>query len=416
MGISRRDFVKGGVSLVTIGTTAGSFLKGAVAFAAQNPGAVLPELGGKTLVLVQMAGGNDGLSTLVPYTNGAYQSARPTLGFDAEQVLPLDTEFGLHPNLTGLKSLWDENKLAVIQGVGYPEQNYSHFKSMAIWQRADPGLTTTDGWLGRTLEAMESEVHDPFLGFNAGGSQPISLQGPVPVPSVGDPADYAFKVGGEPASPDHQRTQTLLRLYEEYPANSPFGVLLETTVDTAVESSAALAEAGERYTPAVEYPETSFAGGLSLLAQAIVGDLGMRVGHVTLGGFDTHTNQSDTHDDLMTALDGGISAFYADLEAHGKADDVIVLTWSEFARRVEENANGGTDHGAANLMFAVGRGVEGGMFGEPPSLEDLVDRGNLGYTTDFRSVYATVAERWLGVPASELLGDSWPQLGFIPAA
>ncbi len=416
MGISRRDFVKGGVSLVSIGTTASSFLKGAVAFAAQNPSSVLPDMGGKTLVLVQMAGGNDGLSTLVPYSNGSYQSARPTLRFDAEEVLPLDADFGLHPNLAGMKGLWDEGKLAVIQGVGYPDQNYSHFKSMAIWQRADPGLTATDGWLGRTLDAMESEAHDPFLGFNVGGSTPASFQGPVAVPSVSDPDDYAFKVGGQAASPDHQRTQTLLKLYEEYPANSPFGVLLETTVDTAVDSSAALAEAGDVYTPAVAYPETSFAGGMSLLAQAIVGDLGMRVGHVTLGGFDTHTNQRDDHDDLMTTLDGGISAFYSDLEAHGKADDVIVLTWSEFARRVQENASEGTDHGAANLMFAVGKGVEGGMFGEPPSLENLVDQGNLGYTTDFRSVYATIAERWLGVPADELLGETWPQLGFIPAA
>jgi uncharacterized protein (DUF1501 family) len=401
------------VALVSIGTTAGSFLKGAVAFAAQHPGDVVPGMGGKTLILVQMAGGNDGLSTLAPYRNGAYQSARLTLALGEEEVLQLDDEFGLHPNLVGLKGLWDDGKLAVIQGVGYPEQNYSHFKSMAIWQRADPELALTDGWLGRTLDAMESETHDPFLGFNVGGSTPISLQGPVQVPSVANPADYAFKVAGEAAGVEHQRTATLLKLYEEYPSTSPFGVLLETTLDTAVESSAALAEAGQLYTPAVEYPDTSFGSGLSLLAQAVVGELGMRVGHVTIGGFDTHTNQRAAHDDLMATLDGGLSAFYSDLEAHGKAEDVIVLTWSEFARRVEENANEGTDHGAANLMFAIGRGVQGGMYGEPPSLEHLVDRGNLGYTTDFRSVYATVAERWLGVQSQDLLGEQWPVLDFL---
>jgi len=416
MALNRRDFVKGGVALVSIGTTAGSFLKGAVAFAAQHPADVLPGMGGKTLILVQMAGGNDGLATLAPYTNGAYQSARPTLALGADEVLPLDGEFGLHPNLAGLKGLWDDGKLAVIQGVGYPEQNYSHFKSMAIWQRADPELALKDGWLGRTLEAMESEVHDPFAGFNVGGTTPISLQGPVQVPSVGDPADYAFKVGGETAPVDDQRTATLLKLYEEYPSTSPFGVLLETTIETAVESSGALAEAAKLYVPAVDYPDTSFASGLSLLAQAVVGNLGMRVGHVTIGGFDTHANQRAAHDDLMATLDGGLTAFYADLEAQGKADDVIVLTWSEFARRVEENANDGTDHGAANLMFAIGRGVQGGMFGEPPSLDHLIDRGNLEYTTDFRSVYATVAERWLGVQSADLLGQQWPVLDFLPAA
>jgi len=412
--LSRRDFIKGGVALVSIGTTAQSLLKGAVAFAAQHEGATNPAAAGRILILVQLAGGNDGLNTVVPAGSGAYRSARKTLAIPEEAVLPLAEGYGLHPNLAGLKRAWDEGKLAVVRGVGYPNQDYSHFKSMAIWQAGDPELKLDHGWLGRTLEKLESEQHDPFLGFNIGSSTPAELETPaVSIPSVQDPADYGFKVRGKPADASEPRTRTLLKLYEQYPAQSPYGVLLETTVEAAVASSAALAEAARRYRPAVAYPETSFGAGLSLLAEAIVGGLGVRVGHITLGGFDTHANQAADHGELMQVLDEGLTAFQADLEAHGRADDVLVLTWSEFGRRVAENANGGTDHGASSVMFALGSHVRGGLFGDPPSLERLVDNGNLGYTTDFRRVYATVIEGWLGVPHEELLGARWEQLGFV---
>ncbi|WP_322795716.1 DUF1501 domain-containing protein [Tepidiforma sp.] len=414
MTISRRDVIKGGIALVSIGTTAQSLLKGAVAFAAAQENAVNPAGAGKILILVQLAGGNDGLNTVVPAASGTYRSARRTLALAEDEVLPLGEGFGLHPGLKGLKQAWDAGRLAIVQGVGYPNQDYSHFKSMAIWQAGDPELKLRDGWLGRALEKLESSEHDPFLGFNIGNSTPPELQTPaVSVPSVTDPSDYAFKVRGTAADMREPRTATLLRLYEEYPAQSPYGVLLETTAETAVASSAALAEAGKRYQPAVPYPETSFGAGLSLMAEAIVGGLGVRVGHVTLGGFDTHTNQAEDHAELMAALDAGLSAFLADLEAHGRADDVLVLTWSEFGRRVAENANGGTDHGAGSVMFALGTQVRGGLYGETPSLERLVDNGNLGYTTDFRRVYATVLDGWLGVPHEELLGSRWDSLGFV---
>jgi uncharacterized protein (DUF1501 family) len=331
--------------------------------------------------------------------------------------LPLTANFGLHPSLAGMKGLWDSGKLAVVQGVGYPEQNYSHFKSEAIWQYADPELQQLDGWLGRTLDALEAEEHDPFLGFNIGRSTPVEMRTPnIAIPSVWDVADYGFKVGGEPVNPDEARSATLLKLYEEYPSTAPYGVLLETTADSAVSSSQLLVEAGNVYSPMVDYPDSSFGYGMSVLAQAIIGDLGVRVAHITLGGFDTHTNENSRHDGLMTTLDEGLSAFYADLEAQGMADDVLVLTWSEFGRRVQENANAGTDHGSASIMFALGSQVNQGLYGDPPSLTQLIDGGNLDFGTDFRSVYATVIERWFGAPADVLLGRQWDQLGFLPAA
>jgi len=413
---SRRDFVKGGVALVSIGTTAQSLLKGAVAFAAQNGAYVADPNNKKILVLVQLAGGNDGLNTIIPITDQTYRSTRSTLAIPEADILPLEQGFGLHPALAGLKGLWDSGKLAVVRGVGYPEQNYSHFKSMAIWQAGDPKLSMDNGWLGRTLEQMESQQHDPFLGFNIGSSTPDEMRTPkIAIPSVRNPEDYGVKVNGRLADPTQARTATMLKLYEQYPSSSPYGVLLETTAETAISSSRMLQEVANDYTPAVEYPDSSFASGLSVLAEAIIGDLGMRVGHITLGGFDTHNNQLVEHNDLMETLDAGLTAFYRDLAAHGRADDVLVLTWSEFGRRVQQNANGGTDHGAGSMMFALGNGVRRGLYGDPPNLAALVDNGNVPYTTDFRRVYATIIEGWLGVPHEALLGQRWEQLGFLAA-
>lgn len=412
--LSRRDFVRGGVALVSIGTTAQSLLKGAVAFAAQNSAYVADPNNKKILVLVQLAGGNDGLNTLVPSADPAYRSSRTTLAVPEADILPLAEGFGLHPSLVGMKGLWDAGKLAVVRGVGYPGQNYSHFKSMAIWQAGDPRLELQNGWLGRTLEQMESEEHDPFLGFKVGSSTPAELRTPnVAVVSVRNPEDYGVKVGGQLSDPAHARTATMLKLYEQYPSSSPYGVLLETTAETAISSSLMFQEAAKLYSPAVEYPDSSFGSGLSVLAEAIVGGLGMRVGHITLGGFDTHNNQLAEHTALMETLDAGLTAFYQDLAAHGKADDVLVLTWSEFGRRVQQNANGGTDHGAGSVLFALGNGVQQGLYGDAPDLGALVDNGNVPYTTDFRRVYATVIERWLGVPHEALLGQQWETLGFL---
>jgi uncharacterized protein (DUF1501 family) len=207
----------------------------------------------------------------------------------------------------------------------------------------------------------------------------------------------------------------MLKLYEQYPSSSPYGVLLETTAETAVSSSKMLQDAAGAYKAAAEYPDSSFGSGLSVLAEAVVADLGMRVGHITLGGFDTHNNQLTEQEDLLTTLDAGLTAFYSDLHAQGKADDVLILTWSEFGRRVQQNANGGTDHGAASVMFALGGGVQKGLYGDAPNLAALVDNGNVPFTTDFRRVYATVMERWLGVPSEELLGQKWDPLGFLAA-
>ena len=205
-----------------------------------------------------------------------------------------------------------------------------------------------------------------------------------------------------------------MKLYNSYPKTSPYAALLDTTALSARDGSQQLHDADAQYRAAVTYPTGPFAAGLKILAEAIVEGLGLRVGYVTLGGFDTHANQQATHDTLMKILADGLSAFYTDLSNHGKADTVVIMTWSEFGRRVEENGSLGTDHGTAAPMFVLGNPVNRGIFGEPPSLSSLDNTGNLKYNTDFRSVYATVLDRWLGASSQDVLGGSFGSQDFLP--
>ncbi|MBI2761715.1 MAG: DUF1501 domain-containing protein [Chloroflexi bacterium] len=408
---TRRDFVKHGTAMVALGAAVpGVFSRAALAERLDRPSGMAA---GKTLVIVQLAGGNDGLNTVVPYADGAYRDVRRTLGVPEDQVIRLDERVGLHPKLAPLKSLWDSQRMAIVEGVGYPNPNLSHFSSMHIWQTASPDGSQSGGWAGKYLDELERAEHDPFHGFNAGTSlAPEMTSGGTSVPAVGDVADYQLLTEGADPGGGPVRKTALLKLYEAYPKAAPYAALLETTVNDAVTSAAALQQAVAAYKPAVEYPRTPFGSGLQLLAEVIASQNGLRVGHVTLGGFDTHSRQLQSHERLMETLAGGLSVFMQDLEAHGKADDVLVMTWSEFGRRVPENGSQGTDHGTAAPLFVFGKGVRGGLYGAPPSLTNL-DNGNPRYTTDFRAVYATVIEKWLATSAAPLLGTSFPLLGFL---
>jgi uncharacterized protein (DUF1501 family) len=225
-----------------------------------------------------------------------------------------------------------------------------------------------------------------------------------------------YSVYPDPADGDggNARIQALMKLYNSYPKTAPYAALLDTTALSAQDGSSRLHSADAQYHPAVTYPTGSFGAGLKVLAEAIVQDLGLRVGYVTLGGFDTHANQSATHDLLMQTLANGLSAFYSDLAAHGKADNVVIMTWSEFGRRVEENGSLGTDHGTAAPMFVLGNPISKGIYGEPPGLSNLDQNGNLKYTVDFRSVYATVLDRWMGASSQDVLGGSFGSQNFLP--
>lgn len=413
--LNRRDFLKQSLAVVSLGVAVpGVFGRAVVASAAERGSATVAN--GKTLVVVQLAGGVDGLNVAIPYKDPAYRDNRPTLGVKDEDMLPLNDRIALHSSLTEMKDLFTAGHLAVVEGVGYPNPNYSHFRSMDIWQSADPDGVAKDGWLGRYFEDLTDLDGHPLAGLSVGRSLPSSMEAPkVAVPAIESSDTFSLKV---PAGDEGQkRTTSLMRMYDAYrPAKAQFAALLDTTLDSAQQSSKDLATAHTAYQPSVTYPQSSLASGLRLLAELIDsgkdGASPLRVGHVTLGGFDTHTQETTRITGLLKETSQSISAFLQDMDAHGHGDDVIVMTWSEFGRRVHENAQNGTDHGSSAPMFVAGKSVKGGFYGEPSPLNNL-DSGNLRFTTDFRSVYATVLEKWLQAPSKDVLGKQFDTLGFL---
>ncbi len=418
MQLTRRAMIKNGMLAVSAGMAMPAiFSRGlASAMALSRDGASFAQsAANRTLIVVQMAGGNDGLNTVIPYTDSLYKQMRPTLAIPDANVLHLDTRLGLHPNLQPLKAFWDTGQLAIVEGVGYPNQSLSHFQAMDIWQTLDLNGNGSEGWLGKLVSGLVDEAGHPFKALDVGTMTAQALRSiSAQVPTLANTKSYA--VAADPSDPDRgsTRMQALMNLYKSYPQSSPYAALLDATALSAQEGSQALKNADAMYRPAVTYPQEPFAAGLKILAEAIVQDLGLRVGYVTLGGFDTHANQQDTHNKLMTTLAEGLAAFYHDLSAHGKADNVIVLTWSEFGRRVEENGSQGTDHGTAAPLFVLGKAVNRGIYGEPPGLSNLDANGNLKYTVDFRSVYATVLDRWMGASSRDVLGGNFGGQNFLP--
>ena len=413
---SRRDFLKQGLLPVMAGSTVPSvFANGVAAAAADSPNA---SPNSRILVLVQLAGGNDGLNTLIPYQDGAYHDARPTLRQD-QGVLTLNNHVGLHPNLKGLKASWDAGQLAIVQGVGYPNASLSHFASMSIWETANVQGGIGDGWLGRYLNYLDQVGESPnhaLEGISAGSLVPPEMRSKTPVTALSSVKGLRLQPVNEHGT-QVDVENPLMRFYGAFKSSgpAPFGALLDTTLSEALQASHALQATDASYQAKAAYPVNSpIASSLKLVAETIVSGLGVRVAHVTLGGFDNHAREKPVHDKLLLDLDQALAAFMQDLAGHGLADRVMVMTWSEFGRRVNENGSAGTDHGTAAPMFLLGAPVKGGLYGSEPSLSDL-DNGNLKVTTDFRSVYASVLQDYLKAPASDLLGGHFEMLPLLKA-
>lgn len=367
----------------------------------------------RTLIVVQMAGGNDGLNTVIPYKDSLYQTYRPGLALQPNEIIPITDDAALHGSMTKFKELWDAGVLAVVQGVGYPQPAFSHFTNMDIWQTADPGLKFRNGWLGRYLASLDSKSQSVFKGVAVGGSLPKELESTVPVPLVESINAYRIQTDGLRGDQLTKRISTLSSLYSSFPKEIPFSILLDGTMTSVTESTTKLQIANSAYKTSVTYPNNALASGLKLLAAAIDGGLGIRVGHVSLGGFDTHSAQRVNQQRLLGYVSDSIAAFYKDLLDHGYEQDVLIMTWSEFGRRAKGNGSQGTDHGSAAPLFIVGGKVAGGVYGGMPALNNL-DNDNLRFTTDFRSVYATVLQDWLGVSPDVALGTTqFASLKFI---
>jgi uncharacterized protein (DUF1501 family) len=428
MPITRREFVLGGLGAGVAGA-AGLVLSrqpggkspatpGSPATTLPSAALALPGAGAPTkdgiLVLLTLYGGNDGLNTLIPFEDGNYLGGRSALGYQPNEVLPLSDGLALHPNLKGLKGLWDAKQLAIVRGVGYPNPNRSHFRSMDIWQSAVPDDQEITGWVGRWLDKTGD---DPLRALSIGGSLPRIFGGEsaagaaIPVGELtlpgGPTVRSAFAAASEPsagASPLAARV-----------SQSGKDLL---TVDDAIDHLLA-GQAASDATSGSTSLEGAGAGGansltpqLELVARLVKAGSPTKVYGVSLGGFDTHANEKGTHAGLMADVDTAVTAFFKSLEGSPEGSRVVLVAYSEFGRRVAANGSGGTDHGTAAPMFVAGPRVKGGFYGDEPSLTNL-DNGDLKFTTDFRSVYATLLEQLIGVEAKAALGKPFVTVPFL---
>jgi uncharacterized protein (DUF1501 family) len=417
---TRREFLQKGLTVAAVGVTVPSFLT-RTAYALNDPSDMplvssrpgVPD--DRILVVLQLAGGNDGLNTIVPFTSDDYYRARPALAIPRQNVLRVNEEIGLHPALTELKALYDEGRMAIVQGVGYPNPNRSHFRSMEIWETAaDSDRTLRYGWIGRYFDNACSGEPKPTLGVCVGNNAPLTFRNTRQVGvTLQNPNQYQW-AGGDAMDGTGGGKQTFRKLNEPK-AGPGAGALdfLQRTALNAQVSSDQIRTAAARHRPTVTYPNNGPLGSsLRLIASLIAGGIGSRIYYASIGGFDTHSNQRGQHQQLLTQLGAAVRAFYQDLKTQGNADKVLVMTFSEFGRRVAENASGGTDHGTAAPLFLFGNPVKAGLYGRQPSLTEL-DHGDLRFSTDFRSVYATVLERWLGADSARVLGARFSLLDCI---
>ena len=361
----------------------------------------------RVLVVINLQGGNDGLNMVVPHGMPQYYRYRPSLGIAPRDVLQIDRVVGLNPQMTSLKSMFDAGNVAIVQGAGYPKPDHSHFRSTEIWQTAAPERYESTGWVGRYLDAADLPKENLF---NAVALAPVlpelMLSRRVDVPAIAGLRGYGLT--SDRNAPQRSAFSSLLH-DERVPFASPYLATVATIEDHAQRGSQELPKLLAGYTTTAAYPATAIGRSLALAAQIAGSRLGTRVIYVQHGSFDTHAGQRPTQDRLLRELSDGLKAFYDDLAAHGNEKRVLTLTFSEFGRRVAENASRGTDHGEAAPMLLVGGRVKGGLYGAHPSLDDL-DNGDMRFTLDFRSVYATVLEKWFARSPSEILAGTFPTL------
>lgn len=413
MNIDRRQMLCGAGALAGLSLISAPAM-GSVRLAAS------PVFGGevpRTLVLLQLSGGNDGLSMVVPYADDNYNRARRTTRIVEKDVLTLDNYRGFHPALTRLRAKYEAGQLALIEGVGYPNPIRSHFKSYEVWHTADPrGRSSGEGWIGKLVNAAWPESRDPNLVVHIGKNVPYSLYSLThPPASFATPTGYkwagddtrraALEKGGEVC--EHGETEV-----EREPANNL--EYLRKVLRDGQASSESIRRAAIRYRTKAEYDEDELAQALRDVAALSAGQIGSRIFSVELSGFDTHSDQKNRHDTLMRRLDASLSTFLDDIAGTEAGKNTLVVAFSEFGRRVKENGSNGTDHGVAGPMFVAGEAVKGGLYGRHPELAKL-DDGDLIHTTDFRSVFATLIQSWLGVDATRVLGTKYPLLPLLRA-
>jgi uncharacterized protein (DUF1501 family) len=406
--MKRSRFLLGSLTGLTVAARTDSLFGAALA---QPALAGLPgSADDRVFVLLNLQGGNDGLNTIVPYASQSYYQARPTIGIAPSDVLQINDKIGFNPALRSLKDMFSRGDVALVQGAGYPKPDHSHFRSTEIWQTAAPDRYLGTGWLGRYLDGANLTQSNLFNAVALAQVLPEALVSrTIDVPAIG--AVQTYRLASDRA-PGERSAFASLASDAGVPFASPYLGAVAQIEDHAQRGSEELPGLIAGYTTNAAYPATPLGRSLALAAQIIGSCLGTRILYVQHGSFDTHAAQKGTQDRLLGELSDALKAFYDDLAEHGNDKRTLTMTFSEFGRRVAENASAGTDHGEASPMFLVGGGIKGGVYGEHPSLDDL-DNGDVRFTVDFRQVYATVIERWLGRPSNDIVLGQFSTLPFL---
>ena len=368
----------------------------------------------RSLVVIELAGGNDALNTIIPYNNGLYYDFRPSIAIPQEDVLGIDDELGFNPNMVPFKHLWDKGILAVINGIGYPNPNRSHFRSKDVWHTAEPEKVGMEGWLGATIRDLDPQGDNVLTGVNFGRGLPRALvcKG-VPVASVGNLETYGLLLDVHDEKIRRSALDAFSRIYGPGPGKDAVAQVLSQAGTDALKGADILRTATQMYSSNVEYADNPIAQSLKGVAQVMCAGLGTRIYYTQHGGFDTHAAELLVHAELWQDVSTAINDFTEDLKEHGLEDDTLILVWSEFGRRIRDNG-AGCDHGSGGVAFVIGDPVNGGLYGEYPSLreEDHLD-GDLHFNNDFRSTYSTILDKWLGLDPDPIVNGQFEQFGFI---
>ena len=371
------------------------------------------------LVVLQLSGGNDFMNTVVPYTNGDYHDARPLVRVKEEEGLPIDDTLAFHPSAAPLKELYDQGAVAVVQGVGYPNSSRSHFRAMDIMHTCEPVALGTEGWVGRAIRELDPKKENVLTGVNLGRGLPraMSVTG-VPVTSVGNLDSYGLLTG---ISEERQREEALDIFKSMYSPAIGTGPVMEYLAQTGMDvltGADQLKAAPAMYESNVEYAGNAIAGNLRDVARVHTAGLGTRIFYVQHGGYDTHANEMPDHPVLLSNLSGAIMDFVQDLREHDVSDEVVIMVFTEFGRRMMDNGTG-TDHGSGGGAFIIGDRVAGGLYAEYPPLapEQWLNGEDLRHTYDFRGLYSTVLEQWMSLEAAPIVNGQFEQLRpFVEAA
>ncbi len=369
---------------------------------------------GRSLVVIQLTGGNDCLNTVIPYNDELYYDSRPHVHHSQDKVIKLNDELGLNPNMGPVKRLWDDGNVAIINGIGYPEPNRSHFRSMDIWHTAEPTKVINEGWLARGIRDLDPNGENVLTGLNLGRGLPraLSCKG-VPVASVGNLESYGLFPDVQDEQARQETLYTFARMYGGAKGRDAVSEFIGQTGNDALKGADVLRTAPQSYSSSVEYAANPLAQSLRDAAQVMFADLGTRIFYAQHGSFDTHGGELPVHNKLWQEVSAAVGDFMDDLKEHSRDQDTLILIFSEFGRRIKDNGSG-TDHGSGGVAFCIGGSVEGGFYGEYPSLKEQDQlEGDLRFNNDFRSTYSTILDQWLELDPVPIVNGGFEQLDFI---